>query len=71
MDIFVLLSNFKNLLLLMLISSLMNLSSNDGKLSVGKHSKLKSAFSLFKLNLFSVFKSKFSSAFEDIFLKIS
>ena len=42
-----------------------------GKLSVGKHNKLKSELSLFKLNLFSDLSSKFSSELEDIFLKIS
>jgi phosphopantothenoylcysteine decarboxylase/phosphopantothenate--cysteine ligase len=46
-------------------------TANVGKLSVGKHRRLKSAFSLFRLSLFSVFKSKFNSALEEIFLKIS
>ena len=48
-----------------------NSSAKVGKLSVGKHSRLKSALSLFKLSLFSDFNSKFSSEFEEIFLKIS
>ena len=48
-----------------------NSSEKVGKLSVGKHKRLKSAFSLFKLNLFSDFRSKFNSELEEIFLKIS
>ena len=44
---------------------------NVGKLSIGKHNKLKSEFSLFRLNLFSDFKSKFNSEFAEIFLNIS
>ena len=42
-----------------------------GKFSVGRHNKLKSDFSAFKLNLFSVFKSNVTLEFEEIFLKIS
>jgi hypothetical protein len=38
---------------------------------VGRQSKLKSEFSLFKLNLFSDFKSKLNSELAEIFLKIS
>ena len=53
------------------ISEPSNSSANVGKLSVGKQSKLKSELSLFRLSLFSVFKSKFNSEFEDIFLRIS
>ena len=48
-----------------------NSSAKDGKLSVGKHKRLKSALSLLRLNLFSDFKSKFNSEFEEIFLSIS
>ena len=70
-EILVLLSNFKNLLLFNDISSPSNSSANVGKLSVGRHKRLKSAFSLFKLSLFSDFKSKFNSEFEEIFLNIS
>ena len=42
-----------------------------GKLSVGKQRRLKSEFSLFKLNLFSDLSLKLRSEFDDIFLKIS
>ena len=48
-----------------------NSSVKVGKLSVGKHSKLKSKFSPVKLNLFSDFILKLRFAFEEIFLKIS
>ena len=43
----------------------------EGKLSVVKHNKLKFEFSLFKLNLLFEINSKFKSAFEEIFFKIS
>ena len=33
--------------------------------------RLKSAFSLFKLNLFSDFRSNFNAEFDEIFLRIS
>ena len=71
MEIFVLFKSFKNLALLREISWPSNSSAKVGKLSVGKHNKLKSAFSLFKLNLFSDFNSKFNSELEEIFLNIS
>ena len=58
-------------MLLINISWPSNSSENDGKLSVGKQSRLKSEFALLRLNLFSVFKSKCNSELEDIFLKIS
>ena len=48
-----------------------NSSANVGKLSVGKHKRLKSAFSLFRLNLFSDLSSKLSSELDEIFLKMS
>ena len=63
--------SFKNLLLFKEISCPSNSSAKVGKLSVGKHKRLKSALSDFKLSLFSDFKSKFNSEFEEIFLKIS
>ena len=53
-----------------LISSPSNSSANVGKLSMGKQSRLKSEFSLFRLSLFSVLIQNFSE-FEEIFLKIS
>ena len=65
------LSSFRNLLLSKIISWPSNSSTNEGKLSVGKHKRLKSEFSLLRLNLFSDFKSKFKSEFDEIFLKIS
>ena len=40
-------------------------------MSVVKHSKLKFEFSLLKLNLLFEINSKFKSALEEIFLKIS
>ena len=48
-------------------------SSNEkvGKLSEGKHKRLKSEFSLFKLNLFSDLRSNFNIESDEIFLKIS
>ena len=46
-------------------------SENVGKLSVGRHNRLKSALSLFKLSLFSDFNSKLRSEFDETFLKIS
>ena len=49
----------------------MNSSENVGKLSVGKHKRLKSEFLVFKLSLFSVLSSKFNSELEDIFLSMS
>ena len=59
----------------MLFFKLISISSisslNVGKLSVGRQSKLKSELSLFKLNLFSDFKSKLISELEGIFLNIS
>ena len=70
-DIFVLFKSFKKFELFSEISLLSKSSENVGKLSVGKHNKLKSELSLFKLNLFSYLSSKFSSELEDIFLKIS
>ena len=70
-EIFVLLRSFKNLLLFKVIVWLSNSSANVGKLSVGKHKRLKSEFSLLRLSLFSDFKSKFNSEFADIFLNIS
>ena len=42
-----------------------------GKLFEGKHNKLKSEFSVFRLNLFSLFKLKLIIAPWGIFLKIS
>ena len=71
MEIFVLLRTFKNFLLSRLISGPSNSSAKDGKLSVGRHRRLKSEFSLFKLNLFSDFKLKLRSEFDEIFLSIS
>jgi len=70
-EILVLFKSFKNLLLFKDISSPSNSSANVGKLSVGKHKRLKSAFSLFRLSLFSDFNSKFKSEFEEIFLNMS
>ena len=70
-DIFVLFRSFKNLLLFSVISWPSNSSVKVGKLSVGIHKRLKSALSLFKLSLFSDFKSNLSSALEGIFLKMS
>ena len=70
-DILVLFKSFKNLLLFKVISFPSNSSENVGKLSVGKQRRLKSALSLFKLNLFSDFNSKLSSELEEIFLNIS
>ena len=57
--------------LLNVISSLSKLSEKFGKLSVGRHKRLKSELSVIKLNLFSFFKSNFISEFPDIFLRIS
>ena len=71
MAILVLFKSFKNFVLFNEISGPSNSSENVGKLSVGKQSKLKSKLSLFRLSLFSVFRSKFNSEFEDIFLRIS
>ena len=70
-EILVLFKSFKKFRLSNDISFLLNSSEKVGKLSVGKHLRLKSAFSLFKLSLFSDFKSKFNSEFEEIFLNIS
>ena len=69
--ILVLFKSFKNLLLSNAISCPSNSSEKVGKLSVGKHKRLKFEFSFLRLNLFSDFNSKFNSEFEDIFLKIS
>ena len=69
-DIFVLFRSFNNLVLFIFTSWLSNSSAKVGKLSVGKHNKLKSKLSLFKLNLFSVFSSNFKDEFDLIFLKI-
>ena len=63
--------SFKNLLLSTDISFPSNSSENVGKLSVGRHNRLKSALSLFKLSLFSDFNSKLRSEFDETFLKIS
>ena len=71
MAIFVLFKSFKKLLLFKDISSTLKSSEKVGKLSVGKHNKLKSELAVFKLTLFSDFNSKLISAFEDIFLNIS
>ena len=70
-EIFVLLRSFKNLLLFREISLPSNSSAKVGKLSVGKHNKLKSELSLLRLNLFSDFKSNFNSELEEIFLNMS
>jgi hypothetical protein len=70
-EIFVLLRSFKNLLLFKVISCPSNSSAKEGKLSVGKHKRLKSEFSLFRLSLFSDFKSKLNSELEEIFLSMS
>ena len=70
-EIRVLFKSLSNLLLFKEISLPSNSSAKVGKLSIGKHKRLKSAFSLLKLNLFSDFKSKFNSEFDEIFLKIS
>ena len=70
-EIRVLFKSLSNLLLFNEISLPSNSSAKVGKLSIGKHKRLKSAFSLLKLNLFSDFKSKFNSEFDEIFLKIS
>ena len=70
-EIRVLFKSFKNLFLSIAISWPSNSSAKDGKLSVGKHKRLKSALSLLRLNLFSDFKSKFNSEFEEIFLSMS
>ena len=65
------LKSFKNLLLFKSISWPSNSSAKLGKLSIGRHKRLKSAFSLLRLNLFSDFRSKLNSEFEVIFLRIS
>ena len=70
-DILVLFKSFKNLLLLKFISWPSNSSAKVGKLSTGKHNRLKSTLSLFRLNLFSDLSSNLNSELDEIFLKIS
>ena len=70
-DILVLFKRERSLDLLNDISLFSNSSEKFGKLSIGKHNKLKSELSVIKFNLFSLFKSKLMSEFPDIFLNIS
>ena len=70
-DIFVLFKSERSFDLLNEISSLSKSSAKFGKLSIGKHNKLKSELSVIKFNLFSFFKSNFISELPDIFLRIS
>ena len=70
-DILALLRSDRKFLLETSVSSLSKSSVNVGKFSVGKHNKLKSEFSAFKLSLFSDFRLKCISEFDEIFLKIS
>ena len=53
------------------ISGSSSSTGSFGKLSVGRQRRLKSEFSLFKLSLFSVFKSNVSSELDEIFLRMS
>ncbi len=53
------------------ISSLWKLSEKFGKLSLGRHKRLKFELSAFKLSLFSDFNSKLISELIEIFLNIS
>ena len=70
-EIFVLFKRDKSLFFLKVISLLAKSSEKDGKLSGGKHNKLKSEFSALRLILFSFFKLKTISEFTDIFRSIS
>ena len=49
-EIFVLFRSFKKFLLFISISNPSNSSEKVGKLSVGRHNKLKSEFALLRLN---------------------
>ena len=70
-EILTLLRSERNFLFSILKLSPVKLFEKVGKFSVGRHNKLKSDFSAFKLNLFSVFKSNVTLEFEEIFLKMS
>tara|TARA_B110000305_G_C19134884_1_gene490701 strand:- start:458 stop:733 length:276 start_codon:yes stop_codon:yes gene_type:complete len=70
-DIFVLFKSVRSFDLLNEISSLSKSSAKFGKLSIGKHNKLKSELSVIKFNLFSFFKSNLISELPDIFLRMS
>ena len=71
MEIFVLFKSVRSLDLLNDISLSSKSSTKFGKLSIGRHSKLKSELSVIKFNLFSLFRSNFISEFPDIFLRMS
>jgi hypothetical protein len=70
-EIFVLFSKDKNFNGLKDSSLLVNFSEKFGKLSEGKHSRLKFELSDFMLSLFSFFNSNFNSVLADTFLKMS